>query len=77
MSNSVDPAIIADLKERERTLAEREQKLWKDLQQAHDKDLEDQAIERENDEVMHALLNQVREELAEVRAALLRIAEQS
>jgi len=67
------PATRAELEALETELVKREQKLVADLQGAHDKDLEEQAIERQSDEVWDALLIQTRNELAEVRAALLRL----
>lgn len=65
--------IRAELEAREAELVKREQSLVADLQGTHDRDLEEQAIEREADEVWDALLIQTRTELAEVRAALLRL----
>ncbi|TXH70878.1 MAG: hypothetical protein E6Q83_05005 [Thiothrix sp.] len=67
------PATRAELEALETELVKREQKLVADLQGAHDKDLEEQAIERESDDVWDALLIQTRSELAEVRAILLRM----
>lgn len=67
------PATRAELEALETELVKREQKLVADLQGAHDKDLEEQAIERESDDVWEALLIQTRNELAEVRTALLRL----
>lgn len=69
------PYTREELEAREAELVKREQQLIDDLQGPHDRNLEDQAAERENDEVWAALLNQTRSELAEVRSALLRIAE--
>lgn len=74
MSNQIrQPATRAELEALEAELVRREQKLVADLQGAHDKDWEEQAIERQSDEVWDALLIQTRNELAEVRAALLRL----
>lgn len=67
------PATRAELEALETELVKREQKLVADLQGTHDKDWEEQAIERQTDEVWDALLIQTRNELAEVRAALLRL----
>lgn len=72
-STSRHPATRAELEALETELVKREQKLVADLQGAHDKDLEEQAIERESDDVWEALLIQTRNELAEVRTALLRL----
>lgn len=72
-STSRPSATRAELEALETELVKREQKLVTDLQRAHDKDLEEQAIERQADEVRDALLIQTRNELAEVRAALLRL----
>ena len=63
----------AELEARETELVKREQKLVVDLQGAHDTNLEEQATERESDDVWDALLMQTRRELAEVRAALLQL----
>jgi len=70
-TKSSQAATHAELEARETELVKREQKLVADLQGAHDTDLEEQAIERESDDVWDALLMQTRRELAEVRAALL------
>lgn len=67
------PATRAELEALETELVKREQKLVADLQGAHDKNLEEQAIERESDDVWEALLIQTRNELADVRTALLRL----
>lgn len=72
-STNRQPATRAELEALETELVKREQKLVADLQGAHDKDWEEQAIERQSDEVWDALLIQTRNELAEVRAALLRL----
>lgn len=65
------PMTKAELEALESDLVKREQKLVADLQGAHDKNSTEQAIERESDDVWAALLIQTRNELAEVRAALL------
>lgn len=67
------PATRAELEALETELVKREQKLVADLQVEHDRDMEEQAIELEADEVRDALLIQTRNELAEVRVALLRL----
>ena len=72
-STSRHPSTRAELEALETELVKREQKLVADLQGAHDKDLEEQAIERQTDDVWDALLMQTRRELTEVRTALLRL----
>lgn len=67
------PATRAELEALETELVKREQKLVADLHGAHAQNLEDQASERQSDEIWDALLIQTRNELAEVRAVLLRL----
>lgn len=74
LSNTLSrPSTRAEWEALETELVKREQKLVDDLHGTHDQNLEDQAAERESDEVWNALLIQTRNELAEVRAALLQI----
>lgn len=61
------------LKKRQAELLQRRDKVMADLGQPGDLDLEDQATQRENDEVLEELNEAARNELAEIAAALDRI----
>ena len=61
------------LLEKQAKLQERLAAIQKDLQQEHSKDWEEQAQERENDEVLEALAAEVAEELKQIAIALNKI----
>ncbi len=61
------------LKKRQAELLRRRDKVMADLGQPGDIDLEDQATQRENDEVLEELNEAARDELAQIAAALDRI----
>lgn len=61
------------LLEKQVKLQERLAAINKDLQQEHSKDWEEQAQERENDEVLEALAAEVSEELKQIAIALHKI----
>ena len=66
-------AIIEKLKLRQDELAERLNKVEESLRKTHAKDWEEQAIERENEEVVEALNETIRTELEQIIAALNRV----
>lgn len=66
-------AIIEKLKSRQEELAGRLNKVEESLRKTHAKDWEEQAIERENEEVVEALNENIRAELEQVIAALNRV----
>ena len=66
-------AIRQQLNTRQTELADRLSSLKADAAQAHSRDWEEQAQERENDEVIEALGNEARQELSLVNRALERI----
>lgn len=55
------------------TLRKRIEAIEKDLQQEHSQDFAEQAVERENDDVLHNLLSESRQSLKRVHTALQRI----
>lgn len=61
------------LLEKQAKLQQRLDAINKDLQQEHSKDWEEQAQERENDEVLEALAAEVSEELKQIAIALNKI----
>lgn len=61
------------LLEKQAKLQQRLDAIKKDLQQEHSKDWEEQAQERENDEVLEALAAEVSEELKQIAIALNKI----
>lgn len=63
----------AGLKKRQAELLRRRERVIADLSQPGDQDLEDQATQRENDEVLEELNEAARNELAQIAAALDRI----
>lgn len=65
--------IKQQLHTRQTELADRLSSLKADISQAHSRDWEEQAQERENDEVVEALGNEARQELSLVNRALERI----
>ncbi len=66
-------AIKQQLHTRQTELVDRLSNLKTDISQAHSRDWEEQAQERENDEVVEALGNEARRELSLVNRALERI----
>ncbi|WP_339641358.1 TraR/DksA C4-type zinc finger protein [uncultured Porticoccus sp.] len=66
-------AIKQRLHTRQTELTDRLSNLKTDISQAHSRDWEEQAQERENDEVVEALGNEARQELSLVNRALERI----
>ncbi|GAA5318035.1 MAG: TraR/DksA C4-type zinc finger protein [Candidatus Pelagadaptatus aseana] len=54
-------------------LEERLAAVQRDLQKEHSKDWEEQAQERENDEVLEALQTELTQELNQIKTALLKI----
>lgn len=66
-------AIIEKLKLRQEELAARLNKVEASLRKTHEKDWEEQAIERENEEVVEALNETIRTELEQIIAALNRV----
>ena len=61
------------LEDRQLKLEIRLSAVRKDLQKSHSKDWEEQAQERENDEVLEALENEISHELIQIKEALNRI----
>ena len=61
------------LLEKQAKLQQRLDAIKKDLQEEHSKDWEEQAQERENDEVLEALAAEVSEELKQIAIALNKI----
>lgn len=66
-------AIIEKLKLRQEELANRLNKVEASLRKTHEKDWQEQAIERENEEVVVALDESLRTELEQIIAALDRV----
>ena len=66
-------AIIEKLKLRQAELQERLNKVEASLRKTHAKDWEEQAIERENEEVVEALDESIRSELNQIMVALNRV----
>ena len=66
-------AIKQQLHTRQTELLDRLSNLKTDISQVHSRDWEEQAQERENDEVVEALGNEARQELSLVNRALERI----
>lgn len=66
-------AIIEKLKSRQADLQDRLNKVEESLRKTHAKDWEEQAIERENEEVVEALDESIRTELTQVITALNRV----
>ena len=66
-------AIKQQLHTRQTELVDRLSNLKTDISQAHSRDWQEQAQERENDEVVEALGNEARQELSLVNRALERI----
>lgn len=62
-----------DLLDKQVSLQQRLAAIQKDLQKEHSKDWEEQAQERENDEVLEALAAEVTEELQQIAIALKKI----
>ena len=67
--------LIEKLKTRQSELQERLSKVEASLRKTHAKDWEEQAIERENDEVVEALELSIRTELGQINTALGRVEE--
>jgi RNA polymerase-binding protein DksA len=61
------------LEKLEIVLSERLTNLKKDLSQAHSSDSGEQAVERENDEVIEALVAEAEDELGQIKQAIKRI----
>lgn len=66
-------AIIERLRERQAELQDRLDKVEASLRKTHAKDWEEQAIERENDEVVELLDENIRTELGQINIALKRV----
>jgi len=62
-----------ELKKLEAELGKRLESLNKDLSKTHSSDSGEQAVERENDEVIESLRDETQSELAQVKQALQRI----
>jgi RNA polymerase-binding transcription factor DksA len=62
------------LEEKEIDLQQRLMALRKDLQKPHSQDFAEQAVERENDEVLQALVVETEIEIQKIQTALKRIA---
>lgn len=65
--------IKKSLDSKEHELQQRLAAVNKDLQKAHSQDFAEQAVERENDEVLQALLAETQRELQQIHHALQRI----
>ena len=65
--------IRATLEQRLEALTQRSDAIEKDLRSAHDRDSQERATERENDEVLERLEESERAQLAQIRRALARI----
>ncbi|MEQ9618499.1 MAG: TraR/DksA family transcriptional regulator [Deltaproteobacteria bacterium] len=65
--------IIEKLKSRQAELQDRLNKVAESLRKTHAKDWEEQAIERENEEVVEALDESIRTELSQITVALDRV----
>lgn len=61
------------LLELEKDLSTRHEKLIHDLSRSHSRDSSEQAVERENDEVINSLESETQEELQQVKNAIKRI----
>lgn len=66
-------AIIERLRQRQAELQDRLDKVEESLRKTHAKDWEEQAIERENDEVVELLDENLRTELGQINIALNRV----
>jgi len=66
-------AIIERLRQRQAELQDRLDKVKASLRKTHAKDWEEQAIERENDEVVELLDENLRTELGQINIALKRV----
>ena len=66
-------AIIERLRQRQADLQDRLDKVEASLRKTHAKDWEEQAIERENDEVVELLEENIRTELGQIHIALKRV----
>lgn len=66
-------ALIERLKARQSELQDRLNKVEASLRKTHAKDWEEQAIERENEEVIEALEESIRTELGRINIALTRV----
>ena len=69
------PAIEESLKSRLKDLQQRLVSVEKDQKQPHSSDSSEQAQERENDEVIDAIGEETRAAIAEINAALQRLAD--
>ena len=68
-----DKKSLISLLKLEEELLTRLEKLKSDLSKSHSSDSTEQAVERENDEVINSLENETLEELQQVKNAILRI----
>ncbi|WP_317933189.1 TraR/DksA family transcriptional regulator [Halioxenophilus sp. WMMB6] len=71
------PQIEQQLRSQLDVLQQRLQKITSDLTQPHSADSEEQAQERENDEVLERIAQETRESISHINAALARIADGS
>jgi len=72
-TNETDKAALELLQQMEQELSNRLEKLNKDITKDHSRDSTEQAVERENDEVITSLLNETKQELQQVKIALIRM----
>ncbi len=75
MNNYTDAnkSSLKHLLQLEQELSNRLDKLTQDLSKSHSRDSSEQAIERENDEVINSLESETQEELQQVKNAIERI----